>query len=58
MLGDGPEEPGENVRIYGVDDYPERGLYEQGLVLPSEEGVQEREASVNEELHDDIIEKK
>jgi hypothetical protein len=58
MLGVGPEEPGENVRIDGVDDYPERGLYEQGLVLPREVGVQEREASVNEELHDEFLEKK
>jgi hypothetical protein len=57
MLGDGPEEPGENVRIDGVDDYPECGLHEQGLVFLREVGVQEREAGVNEELHDEILKK-
>ena len=39
----------------GVDDYPERGLNEQGLVFPRDVGVQEREASINEELHDEIV---
>lgn len=39
MLGDGPEEPGENVRIDGVNDYPERGLHQQGLGSPRQVGV-------------------
>ena len=58
MLGHGQEGPGYNAGKGDVDDCPKHDLYEQGLVLPREVRVQERETSINEELHVEIVDKK